>query len=196
MLRGIGVRRRRGRQRMRWLDGITDSIDVSLSEFQELVRDRDAWRAAIHGFTKSQTQLSDWTELNWTEHQKKMSFHHRGLECKSRKLRDTWSNRQVWPWSTKWSRKKAKRLLLREHTGHTKHPLPTTQEMTLHMDITRWSIPKIKLIIFFVAKDDEALYSQQKQNQEQTVAQIINLLQDSNLNWRMYGKPLGHLGMT
>ena len=55
---------------------------------------------------------------------------------------------------------------------------------------------EIKLIIFFVAKDDEALYSQQKQNQEQTVAQIINLLQGSNLNWRMYGKPLGHSGMT
>ena len=69
---------------------------------------------------------------------KRCSFHYRGLKCKSRKSRNTRSKSQIWLWNTEWSRAKANRVLLREHTGHSKHPLPTTQEKTLHMDSTRW----------------------------------------------------------
>ena len=66
-----------------------------------------------------------------TNTQKRRPFHYRGLECKSRKSRNTCSNRQIWPWSTEWSREKANRVLPREHTNHSKHALPTTQERTL-----------------------------------------------------------------
>ena len=74
MLGEIGCRRRRGQQRMRWLDGVTDSMDMSLSKLRELVMDREAWCAAIHGVTKSWTRLSDWTELNWSTHKGSLNF--------------------------------------------------------------------------------------------------------------------------
>ena len=77
-----------------------------------------------------------------TNTQRRCPFHCRGLEGKSRKSRDSWSNRQTWFWNTKWSRAKANGALPREHISHRKHPFPTTQEKTLHVDITRWPISK------------------------------------------------------
>ena len=115
---------------------------------------------------------------------KRCPFHSRGLECKSRKSRNTWSNRQIWPWNTEWSRAKANRVLPRECTGHSKHPLLTTQEKTTHGHHQMVNT-EIRLTILFVAKGGEALYSQQKQDWELTVAQIMNsLLSNSDLNWR------------
>ena len=82
------------------------------------------------------------TRPSRTNTQKRCPSHYRGLECKSRKSRNTWSNRHTWLWSTEWSRAKTNRVLPREHKGHSKHPLQTTQKKTLHLDITRWSTPK------------------------------------------------------
>ena len=82
------------------------------------------------------------TRLFRTNTQKRCIFLYRGLKCKSRKSRNTRSNWQILCWSTEWSRTKANRVLPRECTGHSKYPLPATQEKTLHTDITRWSIPE------------------------------------------------------
>ena len=129
--------------------------------------------------------LQDLLELTPKKKKKRCPFHHRGLECKSRKSRDTWSNRQVWPWSTKWSRAEAHKVLLREHTNCSRRLLQTTQETIVYMDITKCPHPKSDWLYSFQPKM-EKLYTVQKQIQEQTVAQIMNsLLQISDLNWRM-----------
>ena len=104
----------------------------------------------IQVYTPNQQCWRSWSSIvlwrptrpSKTNSKKRCPFHHRGLECKSKKSRDTWSNRLVWPWNTKWIREKANRVLPRECTSQSKHPLPTTQEKTLHMNITRWSTPR------------------------------------------------------
>ena len=129
-----------------------------------------------------------------TNTKKGYSIHHWVLKCKSRKSRDTWNNRHVWLWSTKWSRAKVNRILPKEHTGHNKHPLPTTQEKTL-----QWTSPdgQYQNQIDYILCKGETLYSQQKQDWELTVAQIMNsLLPNSDLNWGKWGKPLDHSGTT
>ena len=116
---------------------------------------------------------------------KKFPFHYRGLECKGRKSRNIWSNRQIWPWNAEWSREKAKMVLPRKCTGSWQTPSSNnTREDSIHGHHQMVNT-KIRLLIFFTAKDGEALYSQQKQDQELTVAQIMNsLLPNSDSNWR------------
>ena len=104
--------------------------------------------------------LADLPEV--TPRKKRCSFHHRVLECKSFwcPSKATLSNRQVWPWSTKWSRAKANRVLPIECTGHSKHPLPTMQETTLHMDITRWSMSQSDWLYYLHPKMDKLCQSE------------------------------------
>ena len=114
-----------------------------------------------------ETSLSLSLSLSWrptrtyrTNIKKRCPFHHRRLNYKSRKSRDTRSNRQIWPWSTKWSRAKTNRVLSREHTGHSKHPFQQHKSSYAcgHHQMVN---TKILLIVFFAAKDGEALYIQQ-----------------------------------
>ena len=100
---------------------------------------RQVWISLLWGHAPFSWVLVH-TRPSRTNSQKRCPFHYMGLECKSRKSRDTLSNRQIWPWSTKWNRAKVNSILPRECTGHSKHPLPTTQEKILYMDINVWSI--------------------------------------------------------
>ena len=129
------------------------------------------------------------TRPSKTNTQKRCPFHYRGLECKSRKSRDTWSNRQIWPWSTKWSRAKANRLLSRECTGHSKHPEATTQEKILHMDITGWSIPKSAWLYSLHPKMEKLYTVSKNKTRSWLEAQIWNSwLPNSDWNWSKWGK--------
>ena len=118
---------------------------------------------------------------------KKCPFHYSRLKCKIMKSRDTWNNKKGWLWSTKWSRAKANRVLPREHTGHSKHPLPTTQEKTLHMDFTWWSILKSDWLCSLQLRMKK-LYCQQKQDQELTGSDHEFLIAKFRLKLKKLGK--------
>ena len=126
--------------------------------------------AEVEWFCEELQDLLDLTPPKWCP------FHNRVLECKSRKSRNTWSNKQIWPWNTEWSRAKANRVLSREHTGHIKHPLPTTQEKTLHMDITRWSTPKSDCLYSLQSKLEKLYTVSKNKTWNWLITQIMNSL--------------------
>ena len=163
---------------MQYLDAISKTTEWSLfvskanhsiSQLSKSIPTSNTEEAEVERFYED---LQDLLELT---PKKRCPFHYRGLERKSRKSRNNWSNRQIWPWNTEGSRAKANRVLPRERTVHSKHPLPTTQEKTLHMDITRWSTPKSGWLYSLQPKM-EKLYTVQKQDWELTMAQIMNSL--------------------
>ena len=120
-------------------------------------------------------------------------FSSRVLEWKSRKSRNTWSNREIWLWSTEWSRSKVNRLLPRKGTGHSKHALPTTQDKTLHMDITGWSTLKSDWLYSLQLKM-EKLYTVSKNKTRSWQWLIMNsLLPNSDLNWRPFRYDLSQI---
>ena len=128
-------------------DGMAQSVK-NLPAMQETWVWSLGWEDPLEKEMATHSGILAW-RIPWTEKPGglrsmglKRAGHDWGLECKSRKSRDTCSNRQVWPWWKKWSNAKANTVLLRKRTGHSKCSLPTTQETTVYMDITRWSIPK------------------------------------------------------
>ena len=162
----------------------------SITVIQVYVPTSNAEEAEVEQFYEDLWDLLELTS------KKRCPSHHRGLEGKSRKSRDTWSNRQVWPWSTKWSRKKANRVLQREHTGHSKHPLPTTQEKTLHMNINGRSTLKSDWLYSLQPKM-EKLYTVSKNKLGIDCSSDHELLiAKFRLKLKKVGKPPDHSGMT
>ena len=119
---------------------------------------------------------------------KRCPFHYRGLECKSRKSRSTWSTRKIWLWNTEWSGTKANRVLPREHTGHSKHHLPTTQEKTLHMDINRWSTSKSAWLYSLQSKWRSSTQSAKTRLGADLGSDHSLLITKFKLKWKKVGK--------
>ena len=111
---------------------------LNITVIQVCAPTTDAKEAEVEWFYKDRLELTPKTDVPFILEGRNAKVGNQ--EISEKKKRDTWSNRKVWPWSTKWSRAKANRVLSREHIGHCKHHFPIAQEMTLHMDITRWSI--------------------------------------------------------
>ena len=119
----------------------------------------------------------------WNLTFKMLSWDFPGMQ--NRKSRDTWSNRQIWPWSTEWSKSIANRVFPREGIGHSRHPSSTAQEKTLHKNITRWSIPKLDWLYSLQPKMEKLYDVIKKQEREMTVTQSMNsVLPNSDLNWK------------
>ena len=110
--------------------------------------------------------------------------------------RNTWSNRQIWPWNIEWSRAKTNRVLSRKCTGHKKHPLPTTQEKTLYMDITRWSTPKSDWYILCSQRWRSSIQSAKTRPGSDCGSDHELLIVKFRLNWRKSGKPLDQSALT
>ena len=129
---------------MQYLDAMSKTTEWSVSKTNHSITQlfKSMPWPVLNWRSRGWTVLWRPTRPSRTNTPKRCPFHYRRLECKSRKSRNPWSNRQILTWSTEWSRAKANRVLPRECTGHSKHPLPTIQEKTLHMNITRWSTPK------------------------------------------------------
>ena len=130
-----------------------------------------------------------------TNTQKRCPFHYRGLECKSRKSRNTWSNRQIWPWRTEWSRAKANRVLPRECTGHSKHPLPTNQRRLstwISPDGQHWN----QIDYILCSQRWRSCIQSAKTRRELTLAQIMDSLLPIKLKLKNVGKTTRHSGMT